>query len=87
MTQLLDRAIAIARQLPPEAQDEIARELLLFAGEDVGPVPLTAEEEAWLAPSLAQAARGEFASDEEVAGQFRSSFAASLWAAATAAAT
>jgi hypothetical protein len=63
----LDRAIAVARQLPPEAQDEIARELLIFAGEDVGPVPLTAEEEAWLAPSLAQAARGEFASDEEVA--------------------
>lgn len=66
MTALLDRAIAVARQLPPEAQDEIARELLIFAGEEVGPVELTAAEEGWLAPSLAQAARGEFATDEEV---------------------
>jgi hypothetical protein len=66
MTALLDRAIAVARQLPPEAQDEIARELLIFAGEEVGPVELTAAEKAWLAPSLAQAARGEFATDEEV---------------------
>jgi hypothetical protein len=67
MTALLERAIAAARQLPPEAQDDIARSVLFLAGEDAEPVPLTAEEEAWLAPSLAQAARGEFASDEEVA--------------------
>lgn len=67
MTALLERAIAAARQLPPEAQDDIARSVLFLAGEDVEPVELTAAEEAWLAPSLAQAARGEFATDEEVA--------------------
>ena len=66
MTQLLDHAIAVARQLPPEAQDEIARELLIFAGEDVGPVPLTPEERAAVATGRAAAARGEFASEAEV---------------------
>ena len=66
MTALLDRAIAAARQLPPEAQDEIARELLLFAGEEVGPVPLSPEERAAVATGRAAAARGEFASEAEV---------------------
>lgn len=67
MTTLLDRAIAAARRLPPEAQDDIARSVLFLAGEEAEPVGLTAADEAWLAPSLAQAARGEFAPDEEVA--------------------
>ncbi len=68
MTQLLDRAIAIARQLSPEAQDEIARELLIFAGEEVGPVPLTPEEREAVAMGRAAAARGELASKAEVRG-------------------
>jgi predicted transcriptional regulator len=67
MTQLLDRAIAAARRLPPEAQDDIARSVLFLAGEKAEPVVLAAEEEGSLAESLAQAERGEFASDEEVA--------------------
>lgn len=67
MTQLLDRAFAVARGLSPEAQDDIARSVLFLAGEDAEPVTLTEVERAWLAPSRAQAARGEFASDEEVA--------------------
>ena len=67
MTQLLDRAIAAARRLPPEAQDDIARFVLFLAGEPAEPVVLAAEEEASLAKSLAQAERGEFASDEKVA--------------------
>lgn len=66
MTALLDRAIAAARQLSPEAQDEIARELLIFAGEEVGPVPLTSEERAAVAAGRAAAARGELASEAEV---------------------
>ena len=67
MTQLLDRAIAAARRLSPEAQDDIARSVLFLAGEQAEPVVLAAEEEESLAESLAQAGRGEFASDEEVA--------------------
>lgn len=66
MTALLDRAIAAARQLPPEAQDDIARSVLFLAGEDVELVPLTSEERAAVAAGRAAAARGEFASEAEV---------------------
>ena len=67
MTQLLDQAFERVRALPPETQDEYARVLLRLAGDDEGDVyQLTPEEEASLAKSLAQAERGEFASDEEV---------------------
>jgi hypothetical protein len=37
-----------------------------FAGIEQSPIPLTAEEEADLDASLAEAERGEFATDEEV---------------------
>jgi len=47
-------------------QDELARMLLQFAGEDQPVIQLTAEEESSLAASLAQAERGEFATDEQV---------------------
>ncbi len=67
MTRLLDRALKAARSLPPAAQDDIARVVLrLTGGDDEGPVPLTAEEEAAVAASKAAAARGEFATDEQV---------------------
>lgn len=66
MTDLLEKAVAAVRGLPSSAQDEIARVMLMLAGEDQSPVALTAEEEASLAESLAQAARGEFATDEQV---------------------
>ena len=69
MTALLDRAIAAARQLPPEAQDEIARELLIFAGEEVGPVPLTPEERAAVAAGRAAAAgRSRAAGSQKASG-------------------
>ena len=70
MTDLLDRAIARARALPPDAQDEAARMLLLFAGEGEPPIQLTPEEEADLAEAEAEADRGEFATDEEVQAIF-----------------
>ena len=65
MTDLLKRAVATARLLPPDMQDDIARMMLTFAG-DEQPIQLTPEEEAALAESEAAAARGEFATDEEV---------------------
>ncbi len=40
--------------------------LLQFAGEDQPPLQLTAEEEASFEESLAQAERGEFATDEQM---------------------
>ena len=70
MTELLERAIAAARRLPPEAQDEIARSVLFLAGEETGPVLLSEEESASMVESLTQAARAEFATDEEVAAVF-----------------
>jgi len=47
-------------------QDDIARMLLMIAGEDQPTVQLTPEEEASFASSRAQVARREFATDEQV---------------------
>lgn len=66
MTRLLDQAVAKVRVLPDAMQDELARVLLQLAGVDQPPIPLTPEENAALDESLAQAERGEFATDEEI---------------------
>ena len=66
MTKLLDQAVAAARILPDELQDEIARVMLNLAGNGQDVIQLTPEEEASFEKSLAQAARGEFAADEAV---------------------
>jgi hypothetical protein len=66
MTDLLDRAVEAARGLPPAMQDEIARLVLQLAGDDEPQVVLTADERAAIARSKAAAARGEFATDDQV---------------------
>jgi hypothetical protein len=67
VTRLLDQALAAARKLPPDEQDEIAHVVLRLTGvDDEKPVPLTAEEQAAIAASKAAATRGEFATDEQV---------------------
>jgi hypothetical protein len=67
MTKLLDQAVEAARNLPPEVQDDIAHLVLRLVGaDDEPPVPLTPEEQAAIAASKAAAARGEFATDEQV---------------------
>lgn len=67
MTRLLDQALAAARKLPPDEQDQIAHVVLRLTGvDDEKPVPLTAEEQAAIAASKAAATRGEFATDEQV---------------------
>ena len=67
MTKLLDQAVEAARRLPPGDQDDIARAIMQLAGADeAAPVPLTADERDAVAKSKAAAARGEFATDEEV---------------------
>jgi hypothetical protein len=66
MTKLFEHAVDVARGLPPEVQDDLARVLLELAGEDQPVVELTPTEEASFEGSLAQADRGEFATDEEV---------------------
>ena len=68
MTDLLERAVAAARNLPSAAQDDIARIVLSLAGTDdeATSVALSPEEQAAIAASKAEAARGEFATDEQV---------------------
>jgi hypothetical protein len=66
MTELLERALEAARELPPAAQDDIARLVLQLAADDAPVVPLTGEERAAIARSKAAAARGEFATDEQL---------------------
>ncbi len=71
MTKLLDLAIAEVRKLPRADQDEAA-EMLLWAIETrAGSIPLDDETAAAIDEGLAQARRGEFASDAEIAALWR----------------
>jgi hypothetical protein len=66
MTELLERAVQTLRGLTPETQGALARILLQWAGDDPTIVQLSADEEASFEISLAQAERGEFATDDEI---------------------
>jgi hypothetical protein len=68
MTKLLERALKAARSLSPDAQDDIARLVLRLTGTDDGapPMPLSSEERTAITASQDAAARGEFATDEQV---------------------
>jgi hypothetical protein len=66
MTKLLDEAFVSARRLPPSMQDELARLIMRFAGDDQPPAVLEPEEDEALALSEAAAARNYFATDAEV---------------------
>ena len=66
MTRLLEKALDAVRGLSEDEQDEIARTILALVGDGDEPVPLTDDERAAIARSKAEAARGEFATDEEV---------------------
>jgi hypothetical protein len=67
MTKLLDQALEVARGLPADAQDDIASVVLQLAGSDEAPaVPLSADERTAIARSKEAAARGEFATEEQV---------------------
>ena len=67
MTKLLEDALAAVRNLPPASQDEIAHAVLRLTGtDDEPPIALSADERAAIAVSKEAAARGEFASDEQV---------------------
>lgn len=71
MTRLLEIAIEAARQLEPAEQDELARTIMeIVGGADESVYVLSEEERAAVEEGLAQAERGEFASDDEVAAHF-----------------
>jgi predicted transcriptional regulator len=66
MTRLLDEAVETVSNLPEEVQDDVARIMLQLAGIEQPPYVLTPEEEADLDASIAEAERGEFATEEEI---------------------
>ena len=71
MTELLEKAVEAVRRLAPEAQDDIARVMLSLAGQEEEPEPIDHNDLSAILEGLAQAERGEFASDTEVEAAFR----------------
>jgi len=71
MTRLLQKAFETVRQLPADAQDEIARAMLSLAGKDSEPEEIDPAHLSDVLESLAQAKRRQFATDVEVEAAFR----------------
>ena len=68
MTELFEKAIARVQRLPAAEQDELAAMLLSVLDEDI--IRLDPETRAAIREGVAQADRGEFASETEVARVF-----------------
>jgi len=66
MTKLLEQGIEAARSLPPDRQD-MAGELLLRLAERMPDYQLTAEQLEDVKLAIAEADRGEFATDQDLA--------------------
>jgi predicted transcriptional regulator len=66
MTKLLDQAIDKLRSLPEDEQEVAAEAMLIFADRDRPRYRPTPQQLAEIEDGLAQADRGEFASDEEM---------------------
>jgi hypothetical protein len=71
MTKLLEKALEVVRQLPPDGQDEIARAMLTLAGDEAELEEIDLAHLPDVLESLAQARRREFATDAEVEAAFR----------------
>lgn len=70
MNKLLEKAVAKVQTLPSEMQEQAARMLLTYAGEEEPIYELTLEELADLEEAQAEMERGEFATDVEVKAVF-----------------
>jgi hypothetical protein len=71
MTKLLEKALEAVRKLSPEEQDEVARAMLHFARNDGEPEEIDPTHVPAVLEGLAQAKRGEFATDDDVEAAFR----------------
>jgi predicted transcriptional regulator len=71
MTKLFEEAIKKVRELPESDQDEAAEMLLSLAARNGEPVRLDDETRAAIREGRAQARRGEFATEEEMAAFFK----------------
>jgi hypothetical protein len=67
MTKLLEQGIEAVRRLPEERQDMAGELLLAIAGEEGVRYRLTPEQIEEVKLAIAEADRGEFVSDEEMA--------------------
>lgn len=70
MTKLLEQTIEKIRERPQEDQDRAAYMLMALLDEQDEPEQLDAETIAAIREGMAQAERGEFASDEEMEAFF-----------------
>jgi predicted transcriptional regulator len=71
MTKLLEEAIGKVRELPEAEQDEAAEMLFSLASRRAGPIRLDEETRAAIEDGKAQAGRGEFVTDEDMAAFFK----------------
>lgn len=71
MTKLLDRAVEAVRQLPPESQDQIAREMFYLSGAEDEPESIDPAHLPAVLEGLAESHRGERATQAEVEAAFR----------------
>lgn len=71
MTKLLQDAVEQVKHLPEERQNELAEMLITAAQSELHPYKLNAKEREAVAEAQAQVARGEFASDAEMAALWK----------------
>ena len=71
MTKLLEKALEAVRRLPPDSQDQIALAMLSLSVNDGEPEKIDPADLPAVLEGLAQARRGEFATDAEVEAAFR----------------
>ena len=71
MTKLLDHALETVRGLPPACEDEVARASCVLHGRARTSRKRSPRHLPDVLEGLAEASRGEFATDEEVAAAFR----------------
>jgi hypothetical protein len=71
MTKALEKGIAAARELPAERQDLAGELLLAIAGRAEPRLTLTPEQIEDVKLAIAEADRGEFATDEEMAALWK----------------
>ena len=70
MNKLLERAVEKVQALPSEMQDQAARFLLAYAGDEEPILSLAPDEEADLMEAQAEMRRGEFATEAEIEAVF-----------------
>ena len=69
MTKLVEQAVAVISQLPPETEDDLARLLLALA--ESPPTPLTPDEAEAIAEAEAEIGRGERVPPETIQAFWR----------------